>query len=122
MIAELKRTVVPVLRELGFRGSFPHFRRVSESQVELLTFQFSSGGGEFVVEIGKFPPEGYELYGQVIPSDEVKMMHLLGRMRLGAMDGASDHWFNYEGGNYGEVAASVVPYLRGQALEWWRRA
>ena len=28
MVAELKRVAVPVLRELGFKGAFPHFRRV----------------------------------------------------------------------------------------------
>src|SRR4051794_35887 len=121
MIAELKRTVVPVLRGLGFRGSFPHFRRVDESQVEMLTFQFSSAGGEFVVEIGKFPLEGYRLRCRVIPACEVKMSHLLRRFRLGAKDEDSDHWFNYKRGDYGEVAESVVSHLRGQALEWWRQ-
>ena len=47
-----------------------------------------------------FPPEGYELYGKLIPATEVKMMHLLRRLRLGAKDESSDHWFNYDGGDY----------------------
>ncbi len=42
MIAELKRVVVPVLRELGFRGSFPPFRRTGDTRVDLLLFQFSA--------------------------------------------------------------------------------
>jgi hypothetical protein len=122
MIAELKRVVVPVLRSLGFKGSFPHFHRATATRIDLLTFQFSMGGGQFVVEIGSFPSEGYELYGKLIPPGEVQMRHLLRRLRLGAKDESSDHWFNYDGGDYGAVAESVVPYIRGQAVEWWSSA
>lgn len=122
MIAELKRVVVPVLRALGFKGSFPHFRRTTGSQIELLTFQFSMSGGQFVVEIGKFPLEGHELYGKLIPPGQVKMRHLLRRLRLGAKDENSDHWFHYGTGNCARVAESVVPNIRGQALEWWSGA
>ncbi len=122
MIAALKRVAVPVLRSLGFRGSFPHFRRVADEQIDLLTFQFSAGGGQFVVEIGKFPPGGYELYGKLIPPGEVRMAHLLRRLRLGAGDEGGDYWFDYGSGDYAGVAESVVPYIRGQAVEWWSRA
>jgi hypothetical protein len=122
MIVELKRYAVPALRSLGFKGSFPHFRRPTATQVDLLTFQFSTGGGQFVIEIGSFPAVGYELSGKLIPASEVKMMHLLRRLRLGANDESSDHWFNYDGGNYAEVAASVVPYIQGQAVAWWSSA
>jgi len=52
MIAELKRVIIPVLRETGFRGSFPHFRRVGEQRIDPLTFQFSTFGEQFVVEEG----------------------------------------------------------------------
>ncbi|MEX2174453.1 MAG: DUF4304 domain-containing protein [Pirellulaceae bacterium] len=41
---------------MGFRGSFPHFRRVGGRRIDLLTFQFSMFGGQFVVEVGKFRP------------------------------------------------------------------
>jgi len=122
MIAELKRVAVPVLRALGFKGSFPHFRRTMDTRIDLLTFQFSTGGGEFVIEIGSFPPTGYELYGKLVPAAEVKMRHLLRRLRLGARDESSDHWFSYANGDYATVAASVVPYIRGQAVEWWSHA
>jgi hypothetical protein len=121
MIAALKRTVVPVLRELGFKGSFPHFRRTLDSRVDLLTFQFYSSGGQFVVEVGSFPSTGYMHYGKLIPPEKVRMPHLLSRLRLGAKDEGSDHWFGFEAGNFEEVAGSVVPYIRGQAVEWWSR-
>jgi len=122
MIAELKRVAVPVLRSLGFKGSFPHFRRETDTRIDLLTFQFSMGGGQFVIEIGSFPSAGYELYGKVVPAAEVKMRHLLRRLRLGAKDEGSDHWFSYDSDDYAGVAASVVPYIRGQAVEWWSHA
>jgi hypothetical protein len=122
MIAELKRAAVPVLRSLGFKGSFPHFRRASDAQVDLLTFQFSMGGGQFVVEVGTFPPGGYASYGELIPAAEVKMRHLLRRLRLGAEDESGDHWFDYDRGDYPRVAESVVKCIRGQAVEWWSHA
>jgi hypothetical protein len=47
----LQVIVVPVLRERGFTGSFPHFRRRRQKGIDLLTFQFDKYGGGFVVEI-----------------------------------------------------------------------
>ena len=122
MIAELKLCVVPVLRELGFKGSFPNFRRNGANQVDLLAFQFSMAGGQFVIEIGKFPSAGYELYGKLIPAADVKMRHVLRRLRLGATDEGSDHWFNFESGKYADVANAVVPLIRGQGIQWWSGA
>ncbi len=37
MIAALKEIVLPTLRNMGFRGSFPHFRRERDEQLDLLT-------------------------------------------------------------------------------------
>lgn len=45
----LKVRFVPGLRQLGFKGSLPHFRRQRESRVDLLTVQFDRHGGGFVV-------------------------------------------------------------------------
>jgi hypothetical protein len=58
MIIELKSMVVPELRNKRFKGSFPHFRRISEDKIDLITFQFDRYGGGFVVEVGVCPPEG----------------------------------------------------------------
>jgi hypothetical protein len=122
MIAALKRVAVPVIRELGFKGSFPHFRRACGSRIDLLTFQFSQWGGQFVVEVGSFPASGQILAGRVIPPGEVRMRHLLSRLRLGASDEHSDHWFIFDGGDYDSVAESVIPYIRGPAVAWWSRS
>ena len=48
MEVALKKIVVPELRTLGVRGSFPHFRRVEKQRIDLLSFQFYSSGGSFV--------------------------------------------------------------------------
>jgi hypothetical protein len=122
MIAELKKTAVPVLRELGFQGSFPHFRRIGREQVDVLTFQFSSSGGSFVVEIGACPPQGFESCGEHILPEKVKLVHLLRRMRLGAKDEHSDHWFSFDKANYAQVANATVPFIRGQGEAWWKAA
>jgi hypothetical protein len=122
MIAELKKTAVPVLRELGFKGSFPHFRRIGPERVDVLTFQFSSWGGSFVVEIGACPPKGFKSCGKLIPPQKVKVMHLYRRMRLGAADEHRDHWFHFEKGNYAQVADAVAPLIRGQGEAWWKAA
>jgi len=61
MIAALKEHVIPVLRERGFKGSFPHFRRLSRRFIHILSFQFSSWGGGFVVEAAACPDTGITL-------------------------------------------------------------
>ena len=48
MIAALREIVVPVLRDMGFRGSFLHFRRFRDTRIDLLTFQFNRYGGSLV--------------------------------------------------------------------------
>ncbi|MEY8738422.1 DUF4304 domain-containing protein [Bacillales bacterium AN1005] len=47
----LKQVVIPTLREQGFKGSLPHFRRINENNIDLITFQFNKWGGSFIVEL-----------------------------------------------------------------------
>lgn len=112
MTAELKRVVVPVLRELGDSGTFPHFRRTKGKRVTLLSFQFSSWGGKFCVEVGTFPAEGLEMADTFIPADRVRVRHLPRRTRVGPEDADGDRWFDFDGGDYPAVARAVVPYIR----------
>ena len=51
MIKNLNEIFIPVLRSLNFKGSFPHFRRLTPTRTNLLTFQFDKWGGGFVIEI-----------------------------------------------------------------------
>lgn len=58
MTTALKNIVDPHLREHGFKGSFLHFRRKKLTHIDLITFQFKSYGGSFVVNLMTCPIEG----------------------------------------------------------------
>jgi len=99
MDAALKRFVIPALRDRGFTGSFPHFRRIKE-EVDLLTFQFDRNGGGFVIEIAKEKKEGFTShFGKHIPAEKLTAwdLHPSQRKRLRpGTDGSTDSWFRYD--------------------------
>ena len=73
---ELKAKVVPILRQKGFKGTYPHFRRITEKKIDILAFQFSQWGPQFYVEIAVAPSNGVNLLdGKHIPPDIVKHNH-----------------------------------------------
>ena len=87
MIAALREVVVPVLRDMGFSGSFPHFRRIRDWQIDLLTFQFNRYGGSFVVEVAFCAPDGFTTHwGKHILPNRVRAhdIHPRQRLRLGS--------------------------------------
>lgn len=121
MISELKKIVVPELRNRGFKGSFPHFRRISEDKIDLMTFQFDRYGGGFVVEVGVCSPEGFtHSWGEKVPPNKVTAHDLNNRLRLNKNDG---QWFRYDVENeseniYEDVAKEVLNHLF-EAGEYW---
>jgi hypothetical protein len=120
MDAELKTSVVPLLRSIGFKGSYPHFRRASERGLDLLTFQFDRNGGGFVVELARAPVNGVTTHwGKVIAPSKVTAwdLHPDKRHRLGAVPG-QDFWFRFDGGN-AKVCASELIALLPSAEKWW---
>lgn len=42
---------LPELREIGFEGSFPNYRRITEQKTDLLSIVFDKWGGSFAIEI-----------------------------------------------------------------------
>lgn len=58
MMAALKSRFVPMLREKGFAGSFPHFQRRQQDRIDFLNIQFAREGGRFCLNIGQTGPEG----------------------------------------------------------------
>jgi hypothetical protein len=129
MIAALKEIVVTCLREQGFKGSFPHFRRAGKDKVDLLTFQFDKWGGGFVIEISKCPPDGMTTsWGKYIPPNRVTAwdMHPNDRVRLQPRTGSSTmDWFRYDHSDRGEdifdeTARAVLPFLE-IAKDYWKR-
>ena len=130
MIETLKEYVIPVLRDKGFKGSFPHFRRLTQTVIHLLTFQFDKWGGSFVIEIAVCSPKGCTTHwGKFIPPTEIRAWDINQRLRLGATDGNSDgRWFKYAkrglfslGDPYEKAALEVLPFF-DEAESWWKTA
>ena len=122
MIVVLKGKVVPILREKGFGGSFPHFRRIRSGQIDLMSFQFDKWGGGFVVEISKCGPEGVTMsWGEKIPPKKVTAQHLNPneRLRLGCEGPSTDNWFRYDRGNAPDTVAQEVVNKLNDAEKWW---
>ena len=49
----LQQEVVPRLRDLGFRGTIPHFHRERQNRLDLLNIQFGANGQYFFVNLGR---------------------------------------------------------------------
>lgn len=125
MVRTLKQIVVPNLRQRGFRGTFPHFRRLGQDKIDLLFFQFDLHGGGFVIEISKCPPEGFTtFFDELIPPNRVKSYHMHERLRLQpGPDGSTSSWFRYDiprrsNDIFEKIARQVLPFL-DIAEKWW---
>lgn len=120
----LKKIVIPILRDQGFKGSFPHFRRKNNNQIDLITFQFNKWGGSFVVELAVSPLDGIkEPWGEYISPNKVTAHHINKRYRLGAKSEEEDGiWFNFEKvnseGDYNQVAIRVLNLLNTSDPLW----
>ena len=128
MIRALKAIVVRHLREAGFTGTFPHFRRLGPDRTDLLTVFFDKSGGGFAVEIARAPagPVVTTDYGETVDARKLTAWHMIRRLRLGARDEGGHHWFRYDrwrpfrrGDVYEETARRVLPFLERQAERWW---
>jgi hypothetical protein len=122
MIRILRLLVVPRLRDGGFKGSFPHFRRPTMRQIDLLTFQFDRNGGGFVTEIACCPLTGLTRpWGLLVPPNKVRAWDVNPphRPRLPAREGkGTEGWFRYEDGQFELCATQLLAQLP-KAEEWW---
>jgi Domain of unknown function (DUF4304) len=97
----LAEIVIPVLRQLGFKGSFPHFRRFTNDRINLLTFQFDRYGGGFVIEIANAKLEDFTTsWGKKIEQKKLTAHNLYKRKRIqSTMDtpnSLTEDWFRYD--------------------------
>ncbi len=123
----LKEKVIPLIRNRGFTGSFPHFKRVKNSQIDLITFQFDKWGSGFVVEIAKCLPGGTNnVWGKKIDPKKVTAwdIHPDNRLRLGSAGEEIDYWFRYDtepltSSRYTDIAEKIINLLDSQAEKWW---
>jgi hypothetical protein len=117
MSSALRTVVVPQLREDGFTGAFPHFRRHRAGRLDLVSFQFDRQGGGFVIEIGQCPSEGFTTHwGRNILAGEITVWDLppKRRARIKPRPGAgTDSWFRFDTSavNFDSIAKSVLPFL-----------
>jgi hypothetical protein len=127
MDSALKEVVVPVLRSLGFKGTFPHFYRETSQHVDLLSFQFRLAGGSFVVELSFAEPSRDNVYyDKEAPTNKLRASQTTKRFRLGAQGSGSDNWFSFQPKgflkrepNFRGIASEVVNLLEERALPWW---
>ncbi|HWO95635.1 MAG TPA: DUF4304 domain-containing protein [Bacillus sp. (in: firmicutes)] len=117
MINSLKQIVIPTLRGRGFKGSFPHFYRKLENQIDLLMFQFSQWGESLYVEISKCPPNGRTGYGdQQIPLNKIKVYQVMGKSPNDRHRIGEDFEFSFN--NNDKVAKEIKKSL-AEAEDWW---
>jgi len=126
--------VIAALRDDGFTGAWPHFRRPSKGRIDLVSFQFDKWGGGFCVEVGVAPPKDVRsALGYRVAVTKVTAHHLaaldggvLRRWRLGARRRGSDHWYRYDAGTektrFAKLADKVLADLKRQAEPFWSAA
>jgi Domain of unknown function (DUF4304) len=125
MDGALKDIIIPFLREKGFKGSMPHFRREQSDRINLFTFQHSLYDTKFVIEIANCPLNGiYTLSGQQIPKNKVTAHDMDHRSRIGSKKYKTDYWFDYGkaslfSNTYKNVAKEIID-LWLEAENWWQ--
>ena len=130
MDKSLSEIVVPVLRQLEFKGSFPHFRRIKSDRINLLTFQFDRSGGGFVIEIANCRPDGFTTYwGLDIKPNKLTAHDMNKRKRIQSNmetdSSLTEDWFRYDkkylfgfGDIYKKVCKDVLSKL-DIAKDYW---
>ncbi|MBS1994531.1 MAG: DUF4304 domain-containing protein [Cyanobacteria bacterium SZAS LIN-3] len=123
MHAALKKIIVPDLRARGFKGRYPHFRRIAATHTDLLNFQFDKYHRDlFVINITQAPGSGMYTtrLGDQFHRDNLKYFQVTEstyRLQPKSIGGADD-WFAYAQENYDEIARSILPYIK-RADQWF---
>jgi hypothetical protein len=110
---EIKSYIVPILREKGFKGSYPHFQRKLDTYIQIIGFQFSQFGADFYIEIGTTSYDGVDIYGgKHIPAEKVKFYQAKNRKRIGKQP------FSFENEKYSDVIQDIINSLP-EIDAWW---
>jgi hypothetical protein len=123
MRVALKAVITPILREGGFTGACPHFRRLAKERYDLLTFYFDKYGDSFVIDIGQCSTDWAHAAQRTPPNQKLNPWYLEAHQRARVQPGPyisnKGSWFHYNGADtpedYRRVAESVVPFVE-QAL------
>ncbi|XZE35646.1 DUF4304 domain-containing protein [Pirellulaceae bacterium SH501] len=112
MNASLKGIVVPELRSRGFKGSYPHFRRIVDDHVRVIGFQFSQWGPQFYIELGVCGLDGTTIGTNHYPPEKIKHYQVYARRRIGALP------FDCEDANTDAIAGFVLAVLKDCENDW----
>ena len=95
MLSALKKNTFPLLKEQGFIGKYPNFRRKLDNCIELVSFQANKRGGSFTIEVSAVFPgsadPNYTLY-EGVTEDTFGVEATNKRYRL---PGMYDGWFYF---------------------------
>ncbi len=98
MRAALNRTVLRALRDAGFAGTHPHYRRTSPGgrAMDLVSFQTDKWGGGFLIETASCPAKDIRDWaGQRVSPRSVTAQHISARRRLPKSITRRD-WYRYD--------------------------
>ena len=124
MDTTIKEIVVPFLRERGFKGSYPHFRRENGVNLNLLTFQFGLSAPQFVVEISNCPSTGFTTsWGKYLKPAQCRASYMNSRLRIGSLKNNKNTWYNFEKeslfSNIYKKKANEVLQNWEEGEQWW---
>src|SRR3989344_4969161 len=112
MDKELKEKIVPLIKGSGFKGSYPHFRKLNVNVIEIIGFQFSQWGPQFYIEVGIAPNKGITVFGgKYISPEKIKHYHTANRIRVGQSP------FDYENEDFEKVIHQADDALN-EAQKW----
>ena len=121
MNSSLAEIVIPQLCKIGFKGSFPHFRRILAEEIHLITFQFDRQGGGFIIKITKAKNEPFKTYwGKIITQKKLTTHDLNNRVRIhpkGILENSTpENWFRYDKFNlfidiYAKISKDVLKQI-----------
>jgi hypothetical protein len=119
IIEVLDRIVVRSLKQRGFVGRFPHFRRITSDRIDLLSFFFMPKGHGFVFKFGRCGPGGLvKRNGKRVPPEKVTtgdlMLMQLAWISPDTRSNSPEFWFQYQPENpqsQREAAEKALPYL-----------
>jgi len=126
MREELKLVVTDYLRQQGFKGSIPTFRRESDGSFQILNFQFSKYGGSFAVNLSLLEPN--DQFSN-LPLSKQK---ILASRRLGSLSRHlknkqnQDYWFKFVKGiffptySYKKAAQEFITIYSSEAEQTFK--
>lgn len=130
MDSAIKAALGPVLKQHGFKGSFPNWRRTAGDRIDMVGIQHLSSGGTFFVNIGQVPAGGFRTgWMASIPVEKLGLGHAIRRERV-QPEPLADGWVfgprSYDGdvpllpdSHYSGIATAASRRFAAFGLDWF---